>query len=353
MKAKELDVTRRSASIVDVARLAGVSNQTVSRVLTGAQKVSLSTRTAVLEAMAQVGYTPNAAARALRRGSFGTIGVIVHRLSRTGESSAVEAIVNAARDNGYTVSLVDVEQVTDVSVEAAVDRLQHQLIDGLVIVRHETGTALNLRIPDTMAHVVLDPRLVGPHDTVGADQKGGTGEAVRHLLELGHRTVHHLAGPPNSTPSIVREDSWRESLVAADAEVPEIVRGDWTAESGFAAGQEFLARRASGEEITAILAASDDMAVGLMFAAAQAGVQIPSELSVVGFDNIPLAAYLNPPLTTVEQDFESIGVAIVDLLLAQIQRRGDSVPDAGAGYERRLVPTQLVVRSSTAPPPVR
>lgn len=344
-------VAPRSASIVDVARLAGVSNQTVSRVLTGAQKVSARTRDAVLEAMAEVGYTPNAAARALRRGSFDTIGVIVHQLSRTGESSAVEAIVNAARENGYTVSLVDVEQVTDVSVEAAVERLQNQLIDGLVIVRHETGTALNLHIPPTMAHVVLDPRLVGPHDTVGADQHGGTAEAVAHLRELGHPTVHHIAGPENSTPAIVREEAWRDALRAGGADIPELVRGDWTAASGYRAGRELLDRRARGEQVTAVLAASDDMAVGLIHAASEAGLRIPDDLSVVGFDDIPLAAHLSPPLTSVEQDFDSIGAAIVELLLDQIRNPVAAEQGGEREYRRRVVPTRLIVRASTAPPP--
>jgi len=339
----------RSASIVDVARIAGVSNQTVSRVLTGAQNVSEVTRSAVLEAMAEVGYTPNAAARALRQGRFGTIGVIVHKLSRTGESSAVEAIVNAARANGYTVSLVDVEQVSDVSVEAAVERLQHQLIDGLIIVRHEMGTALNLRIPATMAHVVLDPRLVGPHDTVGASQEG-TREAVRHLLGLGHTTVHHLAGPLDSTPAIVREEAWRATLVDAGAPVPDVIRGDWTAASGFSAWTDFATSRERGERVTAVLAASDDMAVGLIHAATESGLVIPADLSVVGFDDIPLAPHLTPPLTTVEQDFESIGQTLVELLLDQIRRRSSRSSGEKPGYQRRVVPSRLIIRASTAAP---
>jgi Transcriptional regulators len=337
----------RSASIVDVARVAGVSNQTVSRVLTGAQRVSARTRESVLRAMAEVGYVPNAAARALRRGSFDTIGVIVHQLSRTGESSAVEAIVHAARANGYTVSLVDVEQVTDDTVEAAVERLQHQLIDGLVIVRHETGTALNLHVPPNMAHVVLDPRLEGPHDTVGADQHG-TVEAVRHLLGLGHATVHHLAGPPNSTPAIAREEAWRVALEERGADVPELVRGDWTPESGYAAGLELLERRRAGERVTAVLAASDEMAIGLRHAARDAGLSLPDELSIVGFDNIPLGAHLSPALTSVEQDFTHIGEAIVELLLDQI--RNPAAADERREPRRRIIPTRLVVRDSTAPP---
>lgn len=361
----------RAPSIVDVARRAGVSSQTVSRVVTGAPYVSDKTRAAVLEAMAEVSYTPNAAARALRSGSFGTIGVIVHQLSRTGESRTVEAIVEAARAVGYTVSLVDVEQVSDLAVEAAVARLQHQLIDALVIVRNEIEVALDLHIPASMPYVVSDARAAEQHDSVGGDQRAGTFEAVHHLLDLGHRTVHHLAGPLNSAPALARQDAWQQALADAGRLVPLPVRGDWLPGSGYQAGTDLLQRRADGEDVTAVFAANDEMAVGLMRAAEERGVRIGQDLSLIGFDNIPVAAYLSPPLTTVEQDFPSIGKALVELLMEQIERRrsatepqaqrstritGDAGPDdlthdAGEAFYGRVVPARLIVRASTAPPP--
>lgn len=361
----------RSPSIADVARLAGVSNQTVSRVATGARYVSDHTRAMVLAAMAEVGYTPNAAARALRSGSFGTIGVIVHQLSRTGESRTVEAIVEAARTEGYTVALVDVEQASGVAVEAAVARLQHQLIDALVIVRHEIGTAVNLRIPATMPYVISDARFVGTHASVGADQRAGTRSAIRHLLDFGHPTVHHISGPATSTPAIVRHDAWLETLLEADRLVPEPIQGEWSPEAGLRAGRALAARRRAGEDITAVFAASDEIAVGLLLALAQEDLRVPQDVSVVGFDNIPLAAYLTPPLTTVEQDFAAMGAALVELLLTQV--RGRTSPDApvadDAGvevaggtearhatetaYPRRVVPADLIVRESTGPAPGR
>lgn len=175
---------------------------------------------------------------------------------------------------------------------------------------------------------------------------------MQHLLGLGHRTVHHIAGPEDSTPAIVREQAWRIALQDAGAPVPEIVRGDWTADAGFAAGRKLIERRAQGESVTAVLAASDDMAVGFVHAAGEAGLGVPADISVIGFDDIPLAAHLVPPLTTVKQDFEAIGAAIVELLVDQIERGRESAETtAETDHRRRVVPASLLVRGSTAAPP--
>lgn len=364
------DDVLRAPSIADVARLAGVSTQTVSRVSTGAQNVSPGTRSIVLEAMERVGYTPNVAARALRRGSSRTFGVIAHQFSRTGESRTVEAVVEAARRRGYTISLVDVEQASNTDVEEAVARLQEQLIDGLIVIRHETETPDDLRIPTSMPVVVSDARFVGHHDAVGAEQFVGTTDAIDHLLDLGHATVHHIAGPPNSSPASIRLEAWRTALARRGREVPEPLAGDWTAASGYCAG----VRLAATPGVTAVFAGNDEMAVGAMLALHQAGLRVPQDVSVIGFDNIPLAEFLNPPLTTVAQDFGQVGVELVDLLLEQITTRARdgaapvrgtvSAEDTWARAEkasrltretrptaRRVVPATLVVRASTAPPP--
>lgn len=368
----------RAPSIADVARIAGVSTQTVSRVSTGAPHVRPATRALVEEAMDAVGYTPNAAARALRSGSFQTLGVIVHQISRTGESRTVEAIVEAARRSGYTVSLVDVERATDTALRAAVSRLEQQLIDGLIVVRHEATTPVDLRIPDSMPAVVSDSRFLGDRPVAGVDQPAGTRTAIRHLLDLGHRTVHHISGPPMSNPAAVRRTAWQAALVEAERSVPAPVVGDWSPEAGLAAGRELLRRRAEGEEVTAIFAANDEIATGAILALTEQGVRVPQDVSIIGFDNIPLAGYLTPPLTTVEQDFRRLGDVLVELLLEQVRRQqelgrravpadvdatprheGDAAParsargGVAAGRERLrvVVPANLIVRASTAPPP--
>ncbi|WP_108718628.1 LacI family DNA-binding transcriptional regulator [Miniimonas sp. S16] len=348
----------RAPSLADVARLAGVSTQTVSRVSTGSTQVRPETRAVVLEAMCAVGYAPNAAARALRSGTFGTFGVIVHQISRTGESRSVEAIVAAARRHGYAVTLVDVEHAGDSDVEAAVARLQNQLIDGLIVLRHETETPVHLRVPDTLPLVVSDARFVGEHATVGADQLAGTAAAVEHLLGLGHVTVHHVGGPPTSNPAQVRRTGWVAALEAHGRQVPPLTTGDWTPASGYRAGTELVARIHDGEPITAVFSANDEMAAGLLLALTRAGLSVPGDVSVIGFDNIPLSAYLQPPLTTVEQDFAAMGEALVEMLIAQVRRRGAGrlVPGGPSGEAapaeatRRVVPANLIVRESTAPP---
>jgi len=327
--------------MADVAARAGVSSQTVSRVSTGAENVRPETRSRVLAAMADLGYSPNSAARALRYGSFGTIGMIAHRLARTGESRTVEAVVEAARDEGYTVSLVDVHSPSSDDVRAAVARLSHQAIDGLVIIRAETATPATLALPARLPVVVSDSRFVGHHPAVGADQTGGTRRAVEHLLALGHRTVHHLAGPADSGPAAMRVDAWRSTLQAAGRAVPPFLRGDWSAASGYEQGR----RIAEDTDVTAVFCANDEMAAGLCRALHEAGVRIPQEVSVVGFDDVPLAEYLWPPLTTVAQDFQGIGRRLVQLLLEQI-REGVDLSDV-----HTLVPVELIVRGSTAPPP--
>ncbi|NKX92578.1 LacI family DNA-binding transcriptional regulator [Sanguibacter hominis ATCC BAA-789] len=331
---------RSGPSIGDVAALAGVSAQTVSRVSTGADVVRPETRERVLAAMEELGYSPNNAARALRMGSFGVLGVVAHRLSRAGESHTIDALVEAARRERFTVNLVDVENPASTGVDEAVRRLSHQAIDGLVIIRAETVTPETLALPPHLPVVVSDSRFVGHHPAVGADQEGGTRDAIAHLLGLGHRTVHHLAGPADSGPASQRVNAWRASLEAHGCEVHEPLRGDWTAASGYALGSRF----ASDPAVTAVFCANDEMAAGLMLALHELGRRVPEDVSVVGFDDIPLSRYLWPPLTTVKQDFARIGEELVHLLVEQVRNR------TVLADRHILVPTRLVVRRSTGAP---
>lgn len=331
---------RAGASISDVAALAGVSAQTVSRVSTGATNVRHHTRDRVLAAMEQLGYAPNVAARALKSGSFATIGVIAHQLARTGESHTVEAVVNAANEAGYTVTLIDLQSPSSRDVSDAVNRLSHQAIDGLVVIGAETTAPATISLPPRLPVVVSDARFVGHHPAVAGDDAGGTLDAVQHLMDLGHRTVHHVAGPAGSVPAEQRLDAWRSALRTAGRDVPRPFPGDWTAASGYQVGR----RVAKDRTITAVFCGNDEMAAGVCRALHGAGRSVPADVSVVGFDDIPLAEYLTPPLTTVAQDFQAIGHRLVDLLLEQI-RAGTALTDVHS-----LIPTRLVVRASTAPP---
>ncbi|MFG1905738.1 LacI family DNA-binding transcriptional regulator [Kribbella sp. NPDC048928] len=331
---------RSGPSIGDVARLAGVSAQTVSRVSTGADPVRPETKERVLDAMRQLGYSPNHAARALRRGNFRSIGLIAHQVIRTGESKTIEAVIEAARREGYSVSLVDVETPSSSDVSDAVQQLNHQAIDGLIIIRAETATPTALALPPTLPVAVSDSRFVGHHPAIGADQVGGSTAAVRHLLELGHTTVHHLAGPDDSGPAELRATAWRQALRDAGCEVPAIVRGAWSADSGYELGKALAQRK----DLTAVFAANDEMACGLIHALHEAGREVPHDVSVVGFDDIDLAAHFWPPLTTVRQQFQQIGHDLVDLILRQLRERTQFTDFHGT------VPAPLIIRQSTTPP---
>jgi len=333
---------RSGPSIGDVARLAGVSAQTVSRVSTGAESVRPSTRARVELAMDQLGYSPNRAAQALRNGTFGTIGVLSHGFQRTGEALTAEALVEAAALEDYSVTLLHVRNPAPESWENAAHRISHQAIDGLVIMRAEQATPATLALPVGMPVAVSFSKFAGHYPTVSADQVQGSEDAVHHLLGLGHRTVHHLAGPQDSEHALVRIGTWRRCLLEAGMRPPEPVYGDWSPQSGYAAGRQL----AADPDVTAVFCGNDEMALGLVRALHEQGRRVPEDVSVVGFDDIGVSGWTSPPLTTVRQDFHAIGHALIALVVGQLRSR--SAPPQAL----TVIPTELIVRASTAPPPI-
>jgi DNA-binding LacI/PurR family transcriptional regulator len=331
----------RRVSMADVARLAGVSSQTVSRVSTGHPGVVESTRRQVLAAMEELGYRPNSAARALKRGEFRTLGVILFTLATTGNSRTVEAIATHAAHEGYAITLIPVAVPTQDGVLGAFTRLGELAVDGIIVIMevHLLDTA-DLTLPPGVQVVVVDSDAGDRYPVVDTDQADGARQAVRHLLELGHHTVWHVTGPAESFAGERRANAWRQVLADAGRDIPPIERGDWSAESGYRAGL----RLAADPACTAVFAANDQMALGVLRAMAERGRKVPEDVSVVGFDDIPDASSYLPPLTTVHQDFAEVGRRCVQAMLRQI--RHEPV-DAGTV----LVPTTLVVRASTAPPP--
>lgn len=327
-------------SIEDVARLAGVSAQTVSRVSTGAENVRPETRDRVVAAMNHLGYSPNHAARALRNGSFRTIGLMAHRFERTGEALITEAVIAASEAQGFAVTIVSVQSTASEGWASAANRLSHQAIDGLVIIRAELEDFETLALPRDLPVAVSDSRLVDLYPAVGGDQVQGSRSATQHLLDLGHGTVHHVAGPADSDPANVRLAAWRRTLEAAGVRPPEPWRGDWTARSGYRIGQHI----AADPSITAVYCANDEMAAGVMRALHEHGRAIPGDVSIVGFDGIALGEFFSPPLTTVKQDFDGIGQTLVRLVVDQIGSTASRAP------ERVLVPTELIIRATTSPP---
>lgn len=327
--------------MADVAKLAGVSAQTVSRVSNGFPGVLEETRQQVLAAMKELGYRPNSAARALKRGEFRTIGVILFNLSSTGNMRTLEAVASSAAREGYATTLLPVTVPTQDGVQGAFTRLGELAVDGVVMIMEvHLLDAMTVALPPTAPVVVVDSDAGDRYCVVDTDQASGAGAAVEHLLGLGHGTVWHIAGPKESFAAERRVGAWRAALESAGREVPPLLRGDWSAESGYRAGL----RIAQDPGCSAVFVANDQMALGLLRALREQGRRVPEDVSVVGFDDIPEAASYVPPLTTIHQDFAEVGRRCVDGVLRQIRK-----DEAERGTT--LVPTSLVVRSSTAPPP--
>ncbi|MFB9376366.1 LacI family DNA-binding transcriptional regulator [Kineococcus gynurae] len=323
--------------LADVAELAGVSQQTVSRVVRGSPGVARRTKERVERAIAELGYRPNAAARALVTRRSHRIGVVAAGSALYGPARTLAGVQEAARAAGYSVTLVMLTEITARSVDEALAELQDTGAEGVVAVVPEDASQAAFDALAPGFPCVLAPGLDGAGD---ADEYwhevAAARDVVHHLLDLGHPTVHHVAGPRDWAESRARATGWRTALVERFRHVPAPLRGDWSAASGHAAGSVLPA------EATAVFVANDHMAIGVVRALAEAGRSVPADVSVVGYDDVPEAAFLNPPLTTVHQDFEEVGRRCVRLLLSRLH---DRVVEPGA-----IHPT-LVVRASTGPPP--
>ncbi|WP_121162778.1 LacI family DNA-binding transcriptional regulator [Micromonospora pisi] len=333
--------------MADVARLAGVSHQTVSRVLNHHPNVRPETRDRVLAAISELSYRRNALARGLVRRRSRVLGVVSFDTTLFGPASTLYGIERAARAAGYWVSIATLERIDRAGVLAAVDALAEQSVEGVIIIAPQLEAAGALHsLPAGLPAVAVEAGLDGGAPVVGVDQVAGARLAVEHLLALGHRTVWHIAGPPDWLEARDRVEGWRAALRDAGRPVPAMIAGDWSARSGYAAGQA-LAQQA---DVTAVFAANDQMALGLLRALHERGVRVPGEVSVVGFDDIPEAEFLIPPLTTVRQDFDEVGRRSMAALLRLLELADG--PDTTS--EVAAVAPTLVERGSTAPPePVR
>ena len=332
----QLEPSRQPASIRDVARLAGVSRQTVSRVINDHPSLRPETRDRVRAVIEELQYTPNRAAQVLGAHSSRTIGVLAYQRSQYGPSAAIQGIESAAQAAGYVVNTINLTSNTPEAIREALDLQQSHRVDGLVIIAPQVKVLqaiddLGLDLPYVMLHG-RNPQ--DPH-ALFVDQVAGARAATRHLLGLGHRDIYHLAGPQEWIEAEARMQGYLDEMIEADQPVLAPVLGDWTADFGYYAGRE-LARTAG---FTAVFAANDQMALGLVHAFRDAGLDVPRDISVVGFDDIPEAAHYWPPLTSVRQDFTELGRQCVARLL-------------GPGDVRELpLAPRLVVRGSTGPPP--
>ncbi|WP_311213985.1 MULTISPECIES: LacI family DNA-binding transcriptional regulator [unclassified Arthrobacter] len=322
----------------DVARVAGVSHQTVSRVLNNHPNVSAKTRERVEDAITELGYRRNTAARSLVTRRSQTIGVLGSEMAQYGPSHTLLGVQQAARDAGYFVSVAALREVTPETIKDAVAHFMDQGVDGIVVTVPHPGTFdvlrdITVQVPLVAVGSVGDEHLSG----ATVDQRQGAKLAVEHLLELGHQRIGHLSGPADWIDAAARIDGWQEALNEAGLEVGTLIEGDWSAECGYREGLKIAADRS----VTALFVANDQMALGVLRAFNETGVQVPADISVVGFDDQPESAYFIPPLTTVDQDFEELGQRCIRLLLDRL--------DGGTTVEAATVTPRLVIRSTTAP----
>jgi DNA-binding LacI/PurR family transcriptional regulator len=327
----------RPAVMSDVARLAGVSHQTVSRVINESRHVRAETRQRVLAAMEELGYRPNPVARALVTGRSNTLGVVSFDTTLYGPASTLLGIERAAHESGYFIIVASLKALTLASLSEAIDRLSQQGVDGLLVIApYVEGAEALLHASAEIPLVAVEAGPDGPVPLVAIDQRAGARTATQHLLDLGHETVWHLAGPENFIESQHRVEGWRATLADAGVEATAPMHGDWSARAGYELGRRLSADPA----LTAIFVANDQMALGVLRAMHERGRAIPGEVSIVGFDDIPEAPYFTPPLSTVRQDFDDLGRRSLQMLLRMIET-GEPGPPLPA------TPPELVVRASS------
>jgi DNA-binding LacI/PurR family transcriptional regulator len=323
-------------TIRSVAEIAGVSHQTVSRVLNGHPSIRPETRARVLDVIGSVGYRRSGAAVALATRRTRRLGVLVDSAFEYGPNATLHAVEQAARAAGYGVVAAEVDELRSVSAHDAVEHLIGQGVDALCVVAPRSSSVDLLREAATgLPTLVVKPGDDDTFLTLSVDQHRGAELAVQHLIDLGHRDIRHVAGPSDWLDARERDRGWRDSLTAAGLPVREPLVAGWTADDGYAAA------RALDPAATAVFAANDRLALGLMHGLADAGVRVPADVSVVGFDDIPDARHFLPPLTTVRQDFAALGARAVGTLLAALD--GPEAP-------HHPIAPELVVRATTAVP---
>ena len=330
----------RDPAITDVAQLAGVSHQTVSRVLNDHPNVRPQTRLRVQAAMTELGYRPNHTARALVTGRSQVIGVVAQNTTLFGPASLLTAFEQSASDAGFAVAVASVRALDRRSIAEAVDRHLRQRVAGVVVIAPvaSAGEALD-HMPTDLPLVCIDgdPQRTTPLVTV--DQSAGASLATQHLLDAGHSTVWHVSGPDDWFDSVGRIAGWRAALERAGIDPPPVLSADWSPAAGYRVGQ-LLARM---PDVTAVFAANDHLALGILKALREFGRLVPQDVSIVGFDDIPEAAYFVPPLTTIRPDFDAVARAALTVLLHQIST-------GEVSGERETIAPILVTRDSVQAP---
>lgn len=324
---------RARPSIYDVAELAGVSHQTVSRVINDRSNVRDSTRERVLQAMEQIHYTPSPVARALATNRSKRIGVIIDLPEYYGPNSTLWGVDAAASRAGYAVAAIANEYPTN--FKESYNQLRAQDIDALCVIapRYTRADMRDVDLPTILVEAEPEENELA----AAVDQYSGAVLAVNHLLELGHTRILHVAGFQDWADGRVRARAYEERMVEAGL-TPYEVMGDWQADFGYELGM----RPDFPGQSTAVFAGNDQMALGLLHGLHSRGIRVPEDVSIVGFDDIPEARHFTPPLTTVRQDFHALGELAVTALIKKLE--------GTEAVTTPMIQPELIVRESTAPP---
>jgi len=334
---------RKAPTIFDVAERAGVSHQTVSRVINGDPTVREAYRSQVTDAVTALGYRPRAAARALAGGRSRALGIITAGDALYGPSSTAIGFERAARAAGYHVLLSTLpDEPRPVDLSGALTTLLAQDVAAIVLVAADNrvldalaSLTIPVSVPVVVANAVQRDARTPAAPSVAAvaiDQAAGTTLVMEHLFGHGYRRIVHIAGPSVSQESEVRRATYERVMREAGLE-PVVLDGDWTPASGFAA-----ARHIDATVVDAVFAGNDQMALGVLHAFADEGLRVPDDIAVVGFDDVPEAAHFTPPLTTVRQDFVAMGQRVLETVRALVE---------GEPRDETLLAPELVVRRST------
>ena len=353
-----LSTGKHSPAMTDVAAHAGVSHQTVSRVLNNHPNVRPATRNRVEAAIAELGYRPNRSARALATHTTNTIGILMTGTAQFGPASTVIAIDIAARARGYFTSMASLPDNDRASALQGLDQLVSQGVDGIIVVATNTSVADavdNASLPCPVVVVAARPEIPADSRTryVYADQRQGARLAIEHLTVLGHRRIAHISGPLASFDAAERLSTYEALMAELSLPVQVYPAGDWSAQRGYEVGLELARDVGKPDGPTAVFCANDMIALGLLRALWEAGLRVPEDVSIVGFDDIEVSAFLVPELTTVRQPFAEVGAVAVATLLAELQSLATTDAELAAEQAPQIPGTSepcLVVRKSTKSP---
>jgi DNA-binding LacI/PurR family transcriptional regulator len=342
--ASQLLHDRRRVTIREIARMCGVSVQTVSRVINRRPDVAPETRAAVEAAIAETGFQPSAVARSLvQRRSF-TLGVITAGLKYFGVSQTLNGITEESEASGYALLLKEVPNSEAVDVLPVIDFLMAHRVEGIIFAAPDLGEA-DLRgqlPPGTPPIVFLKSEPSPAFSTILIDNYGGARQATAHLVALGRRRIAHLGGPMDWHEARDREHGWRAALANAGLEAGPTRAGNWSSESG---AEQMALLLNDAPDIDGIFVANDQMALGAMSVLNARGIEIPGRIAVVGFDGLEEGAFFTPSLTTVRQPLRELGQNAVRELLAGVPEE-----DARPSVHSLALATELIIRDSAPRP---